>query len=559
MEELRFALGQIVRKQPCLRRLRAGVTLIHGVVLGLGLVVLMAALVLRPAAVQAAEPVVVGSKRFTESYILGEMVRQTLQQAGVAAEHRQGLGNTAIVEQALVSGRIDVYPEYTGTILREILRQTEQAESAAATAPGAGPRPAAPITLAVLNAALAPRGLKAAIPLGFNNTYALALRAERARELGLRTLSDLAALPLQQQRQLRAAFTQEFSVRADGWPAVQKAYGLMLQPGRCLDHGLAYAALARAEVDLVDAYSTDAAVSRLGLVLLEDDRGVFPRYDAVLLMRSSLDESPLRRLQGRLDEAAMAALNGQAESGQSFEEVARQALARMQADSALAPARSQAPSSAPAHNGFTGRLLAPDLWRLLRDHVLLVVGSTALALAAGIPLGLWAQRQPRAATWILGAVGMLQTIPSLALLAALIAALGQIGTLPALIALFLYALLPIVSATHAGLGEVPSGLRQAGLALGLRPLQVLCRVELPLARPVILAGLGSAAVIGVGTATLAAFVGAGGLGERIVAGLAVNDASLMMAGAVPAAALAVAVQMVFAWLRGRHWSRYQAR
>ena len=501
---------------------------------------------------RAADPVVVGSKRFTESYILGELVRQTLQQAGVAAEHRQGLGNTAIVEQALASGRIDVYPEYTGTIVREILKLQQGAlDSSPASSPP---------SWEALNAALAPRGLKAAVPLGFNNTYALALRADRARELGIRTLSDLAALPPSRQAQLRTAFTQEFSIRADGWPAVQQRYGLHLKVGKGLDHGLAYAALARGEVDIVDAYSTDAALARLGLVLLDDDRGVFPRYDAVLLMRADLDETPLRRLQGRFDAATMAALNGQAEGGMSFEAVAQQALARLEGglrmsgepDGAKGPGGANGPAGANPRPSFIERLLAPDLARLLREHLLLVLGSTAAALAAGVPLGLWAQRRPRVAGWILGTVSVLQTIPSLALLAALIAALGQIGTLPALIALFLYALLPIVSATHAGLGEVPPGLRQAGLALGLRPLQVLRFVELPVARPVIVAGLGSAAVIGVGTATLAAFVGAGGLGERIVAGLAVNDAAMMMAGALPAALLAIAVQIAFSrWVRKR--------
>lgn len=487
----------------------------------LAVLVALAALGLASPA-RAQDAVSVGSKRFTESYILGEVIRLRLQDAGLRAEHRQGLGNTAIVEQALMSGRIDVYPEYTGTILREILR-----------------RPESQASLDDINAWLAPRGLKVAVPLGFNNTYALALRADRARELGLKRLSDLAALPAPGQRALRTAFTQEFSTRPDGWPAVQSRYALALQPGKGLDHGLAYAALARGEVDIVDAYSTDAAIPRLGLVLLEDDRQAFPRYDAVLLMRATLDETPLRPLEGGFSEATMAALNAKAESGVSFETVAREALRGLRR-ALPAPASDAPPAS------FLHRLLAPDLPRLLIDHLSLVLASTALALAAGVPLGIAAQRSARTGAWILGAVAMLQTVPSLAMLAILIAALGQIGTVPALAALFLYALLPIVSATHAGLGEVPAGLRQAGLALGMRPLQVLRWIELPVAQPVILSGLASAAVIGVGTATLAAFVGAGGLGERIVAGLAVNDAALMMAGALPAAVLALLVQLAFA-------------
>ncbi|HEY9238943.1 MAG TPA: glycine betaine ABC transporter substrate-binding protein, partial [Burkholderiaceae bacterium] len=123
-----------------------------------------------------AAPVVVGSKRFTESYVLGEIVRQTLAAQGIEAEHRQGLGNTGILEQALASGAVDVYPEYTGTIVRELLKR-----------PQASGNP----SLAELNEWLAPRGLKAAVPLGFNNTYALAMTEARAAALGIVRISDL--------------------------------------------------------------------------------------------------------------------------------------------------------------------------------------------------------------------------------------------------------------------------------------------------------------------------------------------------------------------------------
>jgi osmoprotectant transport system permease protein len=145
----------------------------------------------------------------------------------------------------------------------------------------------------------------------------------------------------------------------------------------------------------------------------------------------------------------------------------------------------------------------------------------------------------------------LQPVPSLALLAFLIALLGRIGFVPALLALAVYALLPIVRNTHAGLAALPRGQREAGLALGLRDGQVLRSIELPLALPTLFAGLKTAAVLNVGTATVATFIGAGGLGERIVAGLAVNDTTLMLAGAVPAAALALLVQGAFDLLERR--------
>ena len=494
---------------------------------------LLGVLLLALALPALAQPAVhVGSKRFTESYVLGEIVQQTLVRAGVAAEHRQGLGNTAILAQALASGEVDVYPEYTGTILRELLKRD-----------AAGPPP----SLAQLNEWLAPLGLRAGVPLGFNNSYALALREADARRLGLSTLSDLAALAPAQARALRLGLSHEFLVRADGWPALRRTYGLPLADPPALDHGLAYEALARGQVDLIDVYATDAEIGRLGLRVLRDDRHFFPRYDAVLLMRADLPAralAALQPLQGRLDEATVIRLNGEAAlDGRPFAAVAQAFLEPARATAASTPT---AAAAAPAT--LWARLFAPDLPRLLGQHLLLVGGSVALAVGLGVPLGVLAHRRRRLAGPLLGLVGLLQTVPSLALLAFLIALLGRIGFWPALLALFLYALLPIVRNTLTGLDGVPAALQQAGRALGLGEGQLLRLVTLPLALPTLLAGVKTAAVINVGTATVAAFVGAGGLGERIVAGLAVNDAQRMLAGAIPAALLAVGVQGLFAAL-----------
>jgi len=516
------------------------------------------------AAAASADKVVVGSKRFTESYVLGELVKQSLLASGIKAEHRQGLGNTAIVEQALVSGAIDIYPEYTGTIARELLKR----QGAEAVNP----------SLAELNRWLAPRGLKAAVPLGFNNTYALALREADAQRLGVDSLSALARLAPAEAAKLRWGLSHEFLVRADGWPALKQAYTLPFKPGTGLDHGLAYQALAKGQVDVIDVYSTDAQIARLKLRVLKDDRAFFPRYDAVLLMRASLDESGLAAaLGGRIDEATMIALNAQVEvDGRSFADVARGFLAQQAARAAaVAPGTAAASAAAFATSGasspisvvasppsavdrsFWARLNAPDLWPLVGQHLTLVLASVLMAVFTGVPLGIWAWRQPRIAGTLMAAVGVLQTLPSLALLAFLIAIVGRIGFVPALLALWLYALLPIVRNTHAGLLAVPGGLSQAGRALGLRSAQRLWSIELPLAGPTLVAGIKTAAVINVGTATVAAFIGAGGLGERIVSGLAINDTTQMMAGAVPAAVLALVVQASFSplekWLRrGQH-------
>ena len=482
-----------------------------------------------------AKPIVVGSKRFTESYILGEIVRETLTQQGFTAVHKAGLGNTGILAAALASGAIDVYPEYTGTIVRELLKRDDNP------------------TLAELNALLADKHLKVAAPFGFSNTYALAMREDEAARLGIVRISDLAD---PKAARLALGFSNEFLARADGWPALKRAYALPFETPAGLDHGLAYDALAKGRVDVVDIYSTDAKIVRDKLRVLEDDRHFFPSYDAVLLMRSDLDPAPFAALKGAIDTRRMIALNGEAElDGLSFAQIAKKFVAQNLAVTetgtpASADAGRSARPVAPAPRTntlkrFAEKLFAPDFWGLLAEHVFLVAGSVAGACVVGIPLGVWAARRATAGRVVLGAVGVLQTIPSLALLAFLIALLGTIGTIPALVALFLYALLPIVANTHAGLAGVARGVVAAAAALGLSARQRLTLIELPLAAPTIAAGVKTAAVINVGTATMAAFIGAGGFGERIIAGLALNDGATMLAGALPAAGLALVVQAMF--------------
>jgi len=479
---------------------------------------LLAALFL-PLACWAQNEIQVGSKRFTESYILGEIVTLAIDAAGEArAAHRQGLGNTAILFAALKSGAIDVYPEYTGTVAFELLGLKRAPD------------------LAELNRELAAHGLAAGVPLGFNNAYALGMSAERAAALGIRRLSDLGGHP-----GLRLGLSQEFLNRRDGWPALKQAYRFRFSDVRGLDHGLAYEALARGQVDVIDVYSTDAKIARYRLRVLEDDRGFLPAYEAVLLYRQDLPRrfprswQALKALEGAIPAGRMTGLNAQAElAARPFRKIAEEFLA--------APA-----GAAGAHRArsFSEALFAEDFWRLTGEHSALVFASLALSILAGVPLGVWAQRAPRARHWILGSVGVLQTVPSLALLAFLIAALDRIGTLPAVVALFLYALLPIVRNTYTGLAEVSPTLRQSALALGLPPSVQLTLIELPLAARSIFAGIKTSAVINVGTATIAAFIGAGGYGERIVAGLAVNDHTLLLAGAAPAAAMALALQWGF--------------
>ena len=490
-------------------------------------VVLLSAALMTLAAA-ASETITVGSKRFTESYILGEIAAQRIQAAGATAVHRQGLGNTAILFAALKSGAIDVYPDYTGTLAFELL--------------GLKSVPA----LTELNAALDAHGLAAGIPLGFGNSYALAMSQTRAGELGIASISDL-----KRQASLRYGLSQEFLNRKDGWPALSVAYVLSAQPIG-LDHGLAYDAIKSATVDVIDVYTTDAKLGRYGLKVLADDRAFFPPYEAVLVYRKDLPQRhpaafrALQTLQRSVSGEAMIRMNAAAElDGQPFARVAANFQASGAPDAMAAPA---------ARPGWMARLFAPDFWRLTAEHCVLVFGALALSVGVGVPLGIWAARSRRAQPWILGVTGVLQTIPALALLAFLIAAMGRIGIVPAVIALFLYGLLPIVRNTETGLAGIAAGLPKAGQALGLRPGAVMRLIELPLALPSVLAGVKTSAVINVGTATIAAFIGAGGYGERIVAGLAVNDHGMMLAGAVPAAALALLIQGAFEWVERRFLS-----
>jgi osmoprotectant transport system permease protein len=464
----------------------------------------------------SADQLVIGSKRFTESYILAEIAAQTVRAAGAQAEHKQGLGNTGILFAALKSGGIDMYPDYTGTIARELLK-TPDAD------------------LDTIQRGLARLGLGVGVPLGFEDTYALAMLETEAKSLGIRTISDLSSHP-----DLRVGLSHEFLQRNDGWVGLARVYGLPQRP-RGLDHGLAYEALAARQIDVMDIYSTDAKIAKYKLRVLQDDRHFFPEYAAVFVYRLDVPQrfpqawAALERLQGRIVAPTMVAMNAQAElDGKPFSEIAAGFLGDAGTD----------PSATP-RKGFWSALFGSDLLRLTWQHLVLVFASLLVAASIGIPLGVAAARSRAVAQPILAVVGLIQTVPSLALLAFLIPLLGTIGTWPALVALFLYALLPIVRNTHSGLADIAPALRESARALGLPPAARLRLVELPLAARSILAGIKTSAVINVGTATIAAFIGAGGYGERIVTGLALNDNTMLLAGAIPAALLALLVHGCF--------------
>lgn len=469
--------------------------------------------------------IVVGAKKFTEGAVLGELMAQVLEtHGGAEVERRFNLAGTQVCFDGLRSGSLDVYAEYTGTGLRNILGDESATGSAAAV-------------YALVSDAFRERfALSWLAPFGFNNTYVMLMRADRAEALGIRSLGDLAGHPL------RYGVSHEFLQRPDGMPGLRTAYRLNEASTVGLEHDLAYQALASGEIDIADGYSTDAKILALDLVALQDDRAFFPPYEAAplaradLIVRVPLAESALRLLAGRIDDATMRRLNHAVE-----------AQRRNPADVAaefLAQIGLQNPESA-QETRATG--LLELLWQrrwitlaLTARHLWLTGIAVLGAVLVGLPLGIAVSRRPALAGVALTSAGVLQTIPSIALLAFMLPVFG-IGVVPAIAALFLYGLLPILRNTVAGLRSVDAQLLEVGRGLGMRARDLLWRVELPLAVPVILAGVRTAAVISVGTATLAAFIGAGGLGDPIVTGLTVTDTNLVLSGALPAALLAMAV------------------
>jgi osmoprotectant transport system permease protein len=427
---------------------------------------------------------------------------------------------------SLLNGEIDAYPEYTGTLTKEIYAHQEITSDDQ------------------LREVLARQGVRMSRPLGFNNTYALGMLRPRAEQLQIRTTSDLLRHP-----DLKFGFSNEFMDRGDGWPSLKKRYGLPQTEVRGLDHDLAYQQLGLGVIDVVDVYTTDARIQLMELAILEDDLAFFPRYDAVLLYRDDLRArypdavAAILRLEGRINESAMVAMNGRAEVDRVSES---QISADFLADTLNV-------TVAVAEETVTRRLIATTI-----EHLDLVRRSLIPAILVAIPLGIWAAKRPRAGQCILSLVGLVQTIPALALLVILMPVivgvenmlnLGLVsigtGSATAITALFLYSLLPIVRNTHAGLRQIAPDHLEASAALGLSPWYRLNRIELPLASAGILAGIKTAAVINVGFATLGALIGAGGYGQPILTGIRLADTGLILQGAIPAAALALLVQGAF--------------
>lgn len=465
---------------------------------------------------EPAKPVVVGSKVFTESVVLSEIATQLLRNSGQAARHRRELGGTRVLWSALLRGDVDCYPEYSGTLRVEIFANEAISNDEQ------------------LTQALVREHVWRSQPLGFNNTYVLGMRKASAAGLGIERISQLAAHP-----QLHFAFSNEFLQRTDGWPGLRARYGLPQQDVRGMAHDLAYRAMASGAIDVTDLYSTDAEIPRYGLIALQDDAHFFPDYQALFVCRDDVPQivrTTLDRLGGRIDEDAMARMNARAKLDLIPE-----------ANVAAGFLREQFGISSVVSDGSR----AARIWQRTREHLAMVAISLLAACLLAIPLGIVAFYRRGVGRVVFAIADTLQTVPALALLVFLIPWLG-IGYAPAIVALLIYSVLPILRNTHTGLADIPRDLRESAQALGLSRAAQLRFVELPLAARSILAGIKTAAVINVGTATLGALIGAGGYGQSILTGIRLDDLGMILEGAVPAALLALGVQALFSLLE-RRW------
>ena len=453
--------------------------------------------------------IVVGSKIFTEGYLLSELIAQKLEQAGFLVERRFGLGGTGILFEAVSSEVIDIYPEYTGTISKSLLKESEVTEN-----------------YDILYQKLSNMGYEISKSFGFNNTYSLAMRQDTAEKLQISKISHLKAHP-----DLQVAFSHEFLNRQDGYPGLQKTYNLNFSNIRGIQHALAYNALSSNQIDLTDIYSTDAKVQSLGLKVLEDDLSFFTEYLPVALVKKGFKEkfpgawASIQSLENSIDESTMINMNSKVDINKTpYEKVIADFIQ-------------------PSSSSFQTSSLFSRVLQRTQEHILLVLIALLFSLLIGFPLGIIATENTVLEKIILNITSLVQTVPSLALLCFLIPFFG-IGEISALIALILYGLLPIVINTFTGIKNIDNKYNEVAYALGLSWWEALIYIKIPIASPSILAGIKTSVIIGIGTATLSALIGAGGYGVPIMTGLALTDSSKIFEGAIPAAMMAIFANII---------------
>ncbi|MAF77885.1 MAG: hypothetical protein CME60_06955 [Halobacteriovoraceae bacterium] len=476
-------------------------------------------------------PIKVGSKIFTEGQILGEMMTLVLnEKLDHPATAQLNFGGTKVVFDALLGGDIDIYPEYTGTgyvfILKKenLIRDPER------------------IYKEVALAYKERYQILWSPPMGFNNSYALVVRKDDPRFSGISKLSQLP----KDLRPFRYASPHEFMERTDGFRSFKDFYQFQFDPSQIMgmDAGLMYSALKEKQVDMIMAYATDGRIEAYHLKTIKDDLHFFPPYWAAWNFKEkTLKKYPILKeatelFHNLISEEEMIQMNAAVdEYKRSPKEVARNFLIKKGILTGKVNTKSSHSKRGVLEFLYQKRFY---LYKIMKEHIQLSSLSLFLAILISLPLGILLTRYQKISGPVFAVINTLQTIPSLALLGLLIPLTG-IGFVPAITALFLYCLLPLIRNTYTGIQGVDSKYIEASKGMGLTSFQILKTVEIPLALPVILAGVRTSSVIVIGTATLAALVGAGGLGEPIFRGVATINSSLILLGAIPSALLAILV------------------
>lgn len=466
----------------------------------------------------------IGSKEFTESYVVAEFLAQELEQhfgESIQIERQFGLGATAIAYQALTSDEIDLYPEYTGTLIQTLKLKSDDRDR----------------LLDELNT----RGLAISAPLGFENSYALAATPEITQDLSLKRVSDLK----RQLTQFKIGLTYEFHGRSDGWGQLLRSYPFLQNSVKptLMEHSLLYTAVKNKRINIVEVYTTDPQIDDLSLVILADDARALPKYDAVFLASLKLQKrSPevwafINSLKNKLSAETIRHLNRQVEVvGLSPRQAVRNWLELSKENKVATSKQTQTTIAG----------LKSQLVRRSAEHFSLVVVAFLIAAAIGLPLGVLASDHPRIGRPLLSVSGVLQTVPAIALLVVLVPLTG-LGFWTAVTALVAYAAFPIASSTVAGLNSLSIETLDLVRLMHLNQWQALRWVRLPIAKLSILSGLRIALVSTIGNATLAALIGGGGYGALILSGLSTQRIELVFLGAIPAALSAIFVQAAFSW------------
>lgn len=476
----------------------------------------------------------VASRDFPESILLAEILSSAIEKySDYEVDRKFNLGGVKICFSAIENNELDIYQDYSGSLINNILGRKSKDE----------------YILDFLKTKIyLDYGLKLSDELGFNNNFVLVANKSWAEKHKLKNISDL-ALKLKNDPEFnpRVAFRADFIHRSDGYKSIKETYGIDFENLNVMEYNIAYANLKSNRLDLIDSFSTDPRLMDKDLVLISDDRSAFLKYDALYVYRSEILETYpelikiFSKLESSLSDKTILDLNLQIASGKSYQEVANSFLDKIDLNSKPLKLSSRPiPKSLLKENieMFT---------KAFYEHLLLSYGSFFLAAVFGIIIGVLISYDLKISKFVLALISSLQTIPSLALLALLIPVFG-LGYKSALGALLVYALLPIIQNTFSGINSISSEYILLARSLALTEFQILKDIKLPMARNFILAGLKTSVVICIGTATLATFVGAGGLGDIIKAGIDLNSNYLIILGSAPAALLALFSSFVFSKL-----------